>query len=160
MSHPTAVPGVDSLLATVARITNNLDRQRQAADGRQVKPSESDIKISQVLEAIAKRKNSLITSVAMAYVMHKAPYVFPIVGGRTTEHLRGNIEALTLELSDGDIKEIEAAQPFDHGFPTSFIYGGRQEHTHFQNVALHGFAGTFDYVPAPKTITPSNKGGY
>ena len=34
--------------------------------------------VSEVLENIAKRKGTLITSVALAYVMHKAPYVFPI----------------------------------------------------------------------------------
>ncbi|MES2481469.1 MAG: aldo/keto reductase, partial [Pseudomonadota bacterium] len=39
-------------------------------------------------EAIAKKKNTQITSVALAYVMHKAPHVFPIVGGRTVGHLK------------------------------------------------------------------------
>ncbi len=59
------------------------EEQRKKLEGRQVKPSEDQIKISNVLEAIAKRKSTIITSVALAYVMHKAPYVFPIVGGRT-----------------------------------------------------------------------------
>lgn len=31
----------------------------------------------------------------LAYVMHKTPNVFPIVGGRRIEHLKGNIEALS-----------------------------------------------------------------
>ncbi|KAF8529592.1 hypothetical protein BU17DRAFT_36660, partial [Hysterangium stoloniferum] len=37
-----------------------------------------------------------ITVVAIAYVIHKAPYVFPIVSGRKIEHLQANIEALDL----------------------------------------------------------------
>lgn len=56
------------------------EEQRKNTDGRRSRPAtEADIKISQVLETIAKRKGSIITSVALAYVMHKSPYVFPIV---------------------------------------------------------------------------------
>lgn len=60
---------------------------------------------------------------ALAYVRHKAPYVFPIVGGRKLEHLKGNIEALKLELTDEDIDEIEGAVPFDVGFPMNILFG-------------------------------------
>jgi aryl-alcohol dehydrogenase-like predicted oxidoreductase len=66
--------------------------------------SEAAIKISKVLEQIAK-KNTQITSVALAYVMQKTPYVFPIVGGRKIDHLKGNIEGLSLHLSDEEIME-------------------------------------------------------
>lgn len=48
--------------------------------------------VSEVLEKVAKRKGTIMTSVALAYVMHKSPYVFPICGGRKVEHLKGNIE--------------------------------------------------------------------
>jgi uncharacterized protein YebE (UPF0316 family) len=55
--------------------------------------------------------------------MHKAPYVYPIVGGRTVQHLKGNIEALTLELLDEEIEEIESTVKFDVGFPMNMIFG-------------------------------------
>ena len=58
---------------------------------------------------------------AIAYVLHKTPYVFPIIGGRKVEHLYANIEALDIALSDEQIKELESAVPFDPGFPTSFF---------------------------------------
>ncbi|KAF1994693.1 norsolorinic acid reductase, partial [Amniculicola lignicola CBS 123094] len=74
-------------------------------------------KVAEVLEGIAKRKDTLITSVALAYVMHKAPYTFPIIGGRKLEHLKSNIEALKLHLSEEDIKEIDGAYGFEIGFP-------------------------------------------
>lgn len=48
--------------------------------------------VSEVLEKVAKRKGTVMTSVALAYVMHKSPYVFPICGGRKIEHLKENIE--------------------------------------------------------------------
>ena len=50
-------------------------------------------------------------------VMQKTTYVFPIVGGRTVEHLLANIEALSISLSEEQIKELEAVEPLDFGFP-------------------------------------------
>lgn len=133
------------------------EQQRKAQDGRKVEASEAELQASEVLESIANRKGTIITSVALAYVMHKTTYVFPIVGGRKVEHLKGNIEALTLKLTDDDIKEIDAAVKFDPGFPHSFLHregdliGG-------QDVWLVKMGGTVDVVQPPKPIVPS-KGG-
>ena len=52
---------------------------------------------------------------AIAYVMQKTPYVFPVIGGRKIEHLHANIAALSIALTDEHIKRIEAASPFDKG---------------------------------------------
>ena len=86
---------------------------------------EKYVQIAAKLEDIAKRKGegTQITSVALAYVMQKAPYVFPIVGGRKVSHLQGNIDALGVELSQEEIDEIEDASPFDIGFPMNFAFG-------------------------------------
>lgn len=62
-----------------------------------------------------------VTAVALAYVMQKTPYVFPIIGGRKIEHLMSNIEALKISLSDEQITEIESVIPFDPGFPNTMI---------------------------------------
>jgi len=98
------------------------EEQFAAQDGRKWgEVSEQDKLISKVLETIAKRHDSIITSVALAYVFNKAPYVYPIVGGRTVKHLEGNIKALSLELTKEDVAEIEAAVPFDLGFPFKMI---------------------------------------
>ncbi|RPA76316.1 norsolorinic acid reductase [Ascobolus immersus RN42] len=60
-------------------------------EGRKMGPATAnDRKISKVLEEIGKRKGASLTGVALAYVLHKAPYVFPIVGCRTIDHLKGN----------------------------------------------------------------------
>ena len=55
--------------------------------------------------------------VAIAYLMQKTPYVFPIVGGRKVEHLLANIEALEITLSNDQIKYLESVVPFEPGFP-------------------------------------------
>lgn len=48
------------------------EEQRKSTEGRQLGgPSEQDIKVSAALEKIAKKKGTVITSVALAYVMHK-----------------------------------------------------------------------------------------
>jgi aryl-alcohol dehydrogenase-like predicted oxidoreductase len=59
-------------------------------------------------------------AVALSYVMHKAPYVFPIVGGRKVEHLLGNIEALSISLTREQIAFLESIVNFDIGFPLNF----------------------------------------
>lgn len=61
---------------------------------------------------------------ALAYIFHKIPYVFPIVGGRKIDHLKGNIQALGLSLTQEEISEIEGAAEFDGGFPMNFIFRG------------------------------------
>ncbi len=41
-----------------------------------------------------------LTAVALAYVLQRCPYVFPIVGGRKISHLNDNIKALAIKLSE------------------------------------------------------------
>jgi aryl-alcohol dehydrogenase-like predicted oxidoreductase len=59
--------------------------------------------------------------VAIAYVMHKAPFVFPIIGGRKPEQIVANIEALDIALSDDQIAFLDTAKPLDLGFPNYMI---------------------------------------
>ena len=81
--------------------------------------------MSHALEKVAKEvgldPDLGIPAVAIAYVMQKTPYVFPIVGGRKVEHLMANIEALKISLSDEQIKYLESILPLDLGFPLSMI---------------------------------------
>lgn len=83
--------------------------------------SEEEIKISAALEEVANEHNVTITAVALAYVMSKTINVFPLVGGRKVEHLKDNIKALSIKLSDEQIKKLEGVKSFDPGFPNTFI---------------------------------------
>lgn len=118
-------------------------KQSSGEKGRDFFPqTDAQRAVSEHLATIAERKGTLITSVALAYVRHKAPFVFPIVGGRKVEHLKGNIEALGLELSDEEIDEIDGAVPFDVGFPLNFIFGpGYKSTSGTKDVGLLSFAG-------------------
>ena len=67
------------------------------------------------------RSGPRLDSVAIAYIMQKTPYVFPVVGGRKVEHLEQNLEGLDIALSEEQIKYLESVLPFDVGFPHNFI---------------------------------------
>ena len=122
------------------------DEQRKSQEGRKMgEASEAAIKISKVLEKLANKHKTQLTSVALAYVMQKTPYVFPIVGGRKIDHLKGNIEGLSLDLSSEDIKEIDEANAFDIGFPHNFL-GGANGVQQPEDVWLMGMAGSQQHV--------------
>lgn len=74
-----------------------------------------------MLQRVSGRVGAPMASFAMAYVMRKAPYVSPIVGGRRVEHLKGNIEAVELDLTEVGVEEIETGCDFDIGFPYDFL---------------------------------------
>lgn len=87
--------------------------------------TDTEKKASIALEKVARQVGTdSLTAVAIAYVMHKAPYVFPIIGGRRVDHLHANIQALDISLTDEQINELESAVPFDVGFPSSFCGDG------------------------------------
>ncbi|XXG99548.1 hypothetical protein Hte_005887 [Hypoxylon texense] len=110
--------------------------------------------MADALEKVATAKGTSITSVALAWARTKGPYIFPVVGGRKIEHLKASIEALGLELSEQDIKDIEGAVPFDFGYPQT-ILGGAGGATHPADVWLTKRFGIFDWVSAAQNFANS-----
>lgn len=95
---------------------------------------------------------------SLAYVMHKTPNVFPIVGGRKIDHLRGNIEALSIKLTPEDIEEIESAYPFDPGFPLNFLFMGQKTASgKGSDVFLTKMSAHLDVPERPRPIEPRSK---
>jgi aryl-alcohol dehydrogenase-like predicted oxidoreductase len=82
--------------------------------------TEQEIKMSEALEKVA-GEHGIESVTAVAYVMAKAPYVFPIVGGRKVEHLVDNLQALKIKLTDKQIEYLESIVPFAPGFPNNFV---------------------------------------
>ncbi|TFK26838.1 Aldo/keto reductase [Coprinopsis marcescibilis] len=109
------------------------------------KRNEAERAASLALEKVAKEVGAKsITSVAIAYVLHKAPFVFPIVGGRKVEQLEQNIEALDLSLTEDQIKALESVSP-NLGFP---YYMSGSGDTLSPWLALTGVKDKVEY-PAP-----------
>ena len=141
------------------QILTEADRKTKEG-GRQNKATDNHLKVSAAMEKISKKRGDIpLTSLALAYVMHKFPYVYPIVGGRKIDHLKGNIEALEVELSEEEIEEIDGATDFQVGFPMNFIFefgGGQTYKTHMngKDVGLLKAAANLDTVEYPRPIKP------
>ncbi|KAL5525042.1 AAD14_6 [Sanghuangporus sanghuang] len=139
------------------RLRTDAEEERRIASGEKgrtfVQPewkrNENERKMSAALEKVAKEVGTEhITAVAIAYVLQKAPYVFPIIGGRKVEHLMANIEALKITLSDEQIKYLESALPFDPGFPVSFCGDGTPQRA----TLMYDEAGQWDRWPLKQPI--------
>jgi hypothetical protein len=74
------------------------------------------------------------------------------VGGRKVSHLRGNIEALGIRLSQEDIDEIEKGYDFDIGFPHNFLAGANKAPQGPEDIVFTKRQGHFDYVQGPQPI--------
>ncbi|KAF8998537.1 NADP-dependent oxidoreductase domain-containing protein [Cyathus striatus] len=80
-----------------------------------------------------------ITSVAIAYLMHKTPF-----------HLKANIEALEIAISREQMKYLDSVVPVDLGFPGSMIGTGEEYNRVFLASA------NFDKQPLPEPIRPKS----
>ncbi|KAK9320920.1 NADP-dependent oxidoreductase domain-containing protein [Lipomyces orientalis] len=107
--------------AELERRKNAGESLRHAA-GRSPHQTEDEIKMSEALAKVASEHGiESVTAIALAYVMSKAANVFPIVGGRKVEHMKDNIKALSIKLTDEQIEYLENVKPFSPGFPHNFI---------------------------------------
>lgn len=91
-------------------------------------PTEAEIKASEALAEVAAEigNGASIAAVAMAWSRSKMAYCIPIIGGTKVSHLRQNARDLSITLTAEQIAKLEAACPFDHGFPTGRF--GRDPH--------------------------------
>ncbi|KAJ7054493.1 Aldo/keto reductase [Mycena amicta] len=105
--------------------------------------------VSEALEKVAADVGAKsIQAVAIAYILQKTPYCFPVIGGRKTEHLLANLEALDITLSKEQIAFLENAVPFDPGFP-NWMIGDGTKHS-----SMWAASGTFVEQPLREPIRP------
>jgi aryl-alcohol dehydrogenase-like predicted oxidoreductase len=62
-----------------------------------------------LLAGIAARKNATPAQIALAWLLARKPWIVPIPGTTKLHRLEENIGASTVELTPGDLQEIEAA---------------------------------------------------
>lgn len=104
-----------------------LEQRKKAGEGLRTmlggsQQTEEEVRMSEALAQVASEHGiESVTAVELAYVMAKAPNVFPLVGGRKVEHLHDNIQALKLKLTPQQIEHLESVRPLDPGFPNNFI---------------------------------------
>ncbi|PSR75687.1 hypothetical protein PHLCEN_2v8978 [Hermanssonia centrifuga] len=154
LSEGLALAPWNVLAAGKIRSDAEEEKRRETGEkGRQLwgnwERDEDQRKVCTALEKVAQEVGAKsITSVAIAYVMQKAPYVFPIIGGRKVEHLHSNLEALDIALTPEHITYLEGILPFDKGFPQNRFGDGSDYN------ALHKTAGHFDKWPKAEAIRP------
>ncbi|KAI0126027.1 aldo/keto reductase [Xylariales sp. AK1849] len=106
--------------------TTEIEKRKEAGEplrklGYSSTQTAEEVRVSAALAKVASEHNiESVTAIALAYVMAKAPNVFPIVGGRKVEHLKDNIKALSIKLTDKQIEYLESVKPFVLGFPHDF----------------------------------------
>ena len=62
-----------------------------------------------LLETIAQRKKATSAQIALAWVLARKPWIVPIPGTTKLHRLQENVAAASIELRDGDLREIESA---------------------------------------------------
>jgi aryl-alcohol dehydrogenase-like predicted oxidoreductase len=72
-----------------------------------------------LLQRVGRRRNARSGQVALAWLLAKKPWIVPIPGTTKLDHLEENLGSLNIQLSAGDIKEI------DDGFASIQLQGAR-----------------------------------
>jgi aryl-alcohol dehydrogenase-like predicted oxidoreductase len=62
-----------------------------------------------LLETIAQRKKATPARIALAWVLARKPWIVPIPGTTKLHRLQENVGAAAIELSEGNLREIESA---------------------------------------------------
>lgn len=73
------------------------------------------------VQRVAAARGVSPAQVAIAWTMARSPAVLPIVGARRAEQLLDNLGAVDVRLTAEECATLEAAAPFEAGFPTDFI---------------------------------------
>ncbi|RAK73183.1 Aldo/keto reductase [Aspergillus fijiensis CBS 313.89] len=134
--------------AMAARRENGEGLRSMMGSGEQ---SEDEVRMSEALGKVAAEVGiESVTAVALAYVLAKHPNVFPVVGGRKVEHLRDNIQALEVRLSEEQIRFLEGVKPLELGFPQNML-GEEPGVTGREGMSLAN-AGVVDFVKFERPV--------
>lgn len=98
------------------KLRSDADEERRRKNSRTTfgprERTEDEKKVSHSIDKVA-------PAVAIAYDMQKTPHISSTIGGRKVEHLMANVQALSISLSNEQIKYLERIIPFSPGFPHS-----------------------------------------
>jgi aryl-alcohol dehydrogenase-like predicted oxidoreductase len=77
--------------------------------------------IIELLRTFGVKKGATPAQIALAWLMAQKPWIVPIPGTTKMDHLRENLDAVKVQLTPADLREIETA------FSRIEIYGGRMD---------------------------------
>jgi aryl-alcohol dehydrogenase-like predicted oxidoreductase len=96
------------------------------------------LKIGDEVAAVAEEIGCSPAHVAINWVRQQPGVVIPIIGARTEEQLRQNVEALKYPLNEAHLKRLDEISAVSMGFPHDFL-----SKDYIRNLV---FAGTFDQI--------------
>lgn len=85
--------------------------------------AERSLAIAEVVQDIAAETGRPPAQIALAWVLQVRGVVAPIVGARTTEQLRGNLDALQVELTAEQLARLDAVSAVELGSPHDLLAG-------------------------------------
>ena len=88
--------------------------------------------IIELLATFAAKKGATPAQIALAWLMAQKPWIVPIPGTGNMDHLRENTGAVNVQLTPGDLREIET------GFSRIEIYGGRMDARQMAQIGKDG----------------------
>lgn len=71
--------------------------------------SRSQSSVGDLLRAVGKEKNATPAQIALAWLLAQKPWIVPIPGTTTLEHLKENLGAVNVVFSSDDLRQIESA---------------------------------------------------
>jgi aryl-alcohol dehydrogenase-like predicted oxidoreductase len=87
--------------------------------------TEQNWKTLDVLQAVARRRETTPAATALAWLLRKPEVSSVIIGSRTVAQLQDNLRALDVKLTADDLAELDKASEPAWGYPYSFI-GSRE----------------------------------
>lgn len=72
---------------------------------------ESDDRIGEVLGPICEQHGATASQIALAWLLHRSPFMLPIPGTSSRAHLEENLAAATIELTAEEVDAITRLVP-------------------------------------------------
>jgi aryl-alcohol dehydrogenase-like predicted oxidoreductase len=88
--------------------------------------------IIELLRTFGAKKGATPAQIALAWLMAQKPWIVPIPGTTTMDHMRENLDAVEVQLTPADLREIETA------FSRIEIYGGRMDARQMAQIGQDG----------------------
>ncbi|WP_411754102.1 aldo/keto reductase [Serratia sp. (in: enterobacteria)] len=79
---------------------------------------EKNIEIVHVIQKIADKHQATLAQVAIAWILAKSNFIFPIPGTKNINYLRENIAASELTLSPEDMESLDSIQVYGARYPS------------------------------------------
>jgi len=89
---------------------------------------EANRPVLDLLKRFAEEKSATPAQLALSWLLARKPWIVPIPGTRSVDHLKENLGAVELRLTTADLRQLETA------FAQLRVYGGRMTEKFMQEV--------------------------